>query len=107
MTFMFTKMDMKKDFTSENKEDTMKTNIYAFRDTKIGFMQPFLQQNEAVAMRTLKMAVNDEHSQIRNMAEDIQLYQLGNFDDDTGEIMPEVKFIANAIDHKEVNSNRD
>ena len=107
MTYMYTKMDMKKDFTSENKEDTMKTNIYAFRDTKIGFMQPFLQQNEAVAMRTLKMAVNDEHSQIRNRAEDIQLYQLGTFDDDTGEIVPEVKFVANAIDHKEVNSNRD
>lgn len=85
----------------------MKTNIYAFRDTKIGFMQPFLQQNEAVAMRTLKMAVNDEHSQIRNMAEDIQLYQLGTYDDDTGEIVPEVKFIANAIDHKEVNKNGD
>ena len=83
----------------------MKTNIYAFKDTKIGFMQPFLQQNEAVAMRTLKMAVNDEHSQIRNMAEDIQLYQLGTFDDDTGEIVPEVKFIANAIDHKEMKTN--
>lgn len=85
----------------------MKTNIYAFKDTKIGFMQPFLQQNEAVAMRTLKMAVNDEQGPIRNMAEDIQLYQLGTFDDDTGEIMPEVKFVANAIDHKEVNTNRD
>ena len=85
----------------------MKTNIYAFKDTKIGFMQPFLQQNEAVAIRTLKMAVNDEHSQIRNMAEDIQMYQLGTYDDDTGEIVPEVKFIANAIDHKEVNYNRD
>lgn len=83
----------------------MKTNIYAFKDTKIGFMQPFLQQNEAVATRTLKMAVNDEHSQIRNMAEDIQLYQLGTFDDDTGEIKPKVKFVANAIDHKEVKNN--
>ena len=83
----------------------MKTNIYAFRDTKIGFMQPFLQQNEAVAMRTLKMAVNDEHSQIRNMAEDIQLYQLGYYNDETAEIVPELKFIANAIDHKKEKTN--
>lgn len=85
----------------------MKTNIYAFRDTKIGFMQPFLQQNEAVAMRTLKMAVNDEHSQIRGMAEDIQLYQVGYYNDETAEIIPELKFIANAIDYKEVSKNGD
>lgn len=83
----------------------MVTKIYAFRDTKIGFMQPFLQQNEAVAMRTLKIAVNDENSQIKAMAEDIQLYQLGTFDDESGEIKPEVKFVANAIDKKEVKTN--
>lgn len=80
----------------------MKTGIYAFKDTKIGFMQPFLQQNQSVAVRTLRMAANDEHSQIKNMAEDIQLYQLGTYDDETGEIVPIVKFIANAIDFKEM-----
>ena len=83
----------------------MVTNIYAFRDTKIGFMQPFLQQNEAVALRTLKIAVNDENSQIRAMAEDIQLYYLGTFDDESGEIKPEMKFIANAIDKKKEKTN--
>ncbi len=83
----------------------MKTIMYAFRDTKIGFMQPFLQQNEAVALRTLKIAVNDEKSQIRAMAEDIQLYQVGTFDDETGEVKADLKFVANAIDHKEVNTN--
>ena len=80
----------------------MKTIMYAFRDTKIGFMQPFLQQNEAVAMRTLKMAVNDENSQIRAMADDIQLYQIGTYDDETGEVKADLKFVANAIDHKEM-----
>ena len=83
----------------------MKTIMYAFRDTKIGYMQPFLQQNEAVALRTLKIAVNDEKSQIRAMAEDIQLYQVGTFDDETGEIKANLKFVANAIDHKETNAN--
>ncbi len=80
----------------------MKTIMYAFRDTKIGFMQPFLQQNEAVALRTLKMAVNDEKSQIQAMAEDIQLYQIGTFDDETGEVKADLKFVANAIDKKEM-----
>lgn len=80
----------------------MKTIMYAFRDAKIGFMQPFLQQNEAVALRTLKMAVNDENSQIRAMAEDIQLYQVGTFDDETGEVKADLKFVANAIDKKEM-----
>lgn len=79
----------------------MKTGIYAFKDTKIGFMQPFLQQNQSVALRTLRIATNDEHSQIRAMADDIQLYQLGNFDDETGEIIPNMKYIASAIDFKE------
>lgn len=80
----------------------MKAIMYAFRDTKIGFMQPFLQQNEAVALRTLKMAVNDEKSQIRAMTEDIQLYQIGTFDDETGEVKADLKFVANAIDKKEI-----
>lgn len=80
----------------------MKTIMYAFRDTKIGFMQPFLQQNEAVALRTLKMAVNDENSQIRAMADDIQLYQIGTYDDETGEVKADLKFVANAIDKKEM-----
>ena len=80
----------------------MKAIMYAFRDAKIGFMQPFLQQNEAVALRTLKMAVNDEKSQIRAMADDIQLYQIGTFDDETGEVKADLKFVANAIDHKEM-----
>ena len=83
----------------------MKTLIYANTNTKTGYMQPLIQQNKAVALRTLKIAVNDEKSQIRAMAEDIQLYQVGTFDDETGEIKANLKFVANAIDHKETNAN--
>lgn len=83
----------------------MKTGIYAFKDTKIGFMQPFLQQNRSVAIRTLRIAVNDERSQIKAMADDIQLYQLGTFDDESGEITSDLKYIASAIDFKEEKDN--
>ncbi len=79
----------------------MITGIYAFRDKKIGYMQPFLQQNQEVAIRTLKIAVNDAQSTIRRMAEDIDLYMLGTFDDESGEIKPAQKYIASAINYRE------
>lgn len=74
----------------------MTSKIYAWKDTKIAFKNPFLQQNEAVAMRTAKWTANDQEE---HAIEDIELWQLGEYDDETGRITPcEPKYIVKLID---------
>ena len=63
--------------------------IYALRDIKVGsFMEPFCQANRACAIRTFTNAMKDERSQFRGFKEDIELYELGEYDDKTGTIKP-------------------
>ncbi len=79
----------------------MKLGIYSVKDTKIGYMQPFYQNNEAVAVRNLSNAVNSPQlNNINQNIEDMELWQLGTFDDQTGEITSEIKFVIKAIDLK-------
>ena len=79
----------------------MKLKIYSIKDTKIGYMQPFYQNNEAVAVRNLSNAVNSPQlNNINQNLEDMELWQLGAFDDQTGEITSEIKFVIKAIDLK-------
>lgn len=79
----------------------MKLKIYSIKDTKIGYMQPFYQNNEAVAVRSLANAVNSPQlNNINQNLEDMELWQLGTFDDQTGEITSEIKFVIKAIDLK-------
>lgn len=77
----------------------MKLKIYSIKDTKIGFMQPFYQANQAVAIRAFNNAVNaKESNNINQNADDMELWELGEFDDQTGEIKSEVKYVIKAND---------
>lgn len=77
----------------------MKFKIYSIKDTKIGFMQPFYQANQAVAIRAFNNAVNaKEANNINQNADDMELWELGEFDDQTGEIKSEVKYVIKAND---------
>ena len=77
----------------------MKLKIYSIKDTKVGFMQPFYQANQAVAIRAFNNAVNaKEINNINQNADDMELWELGEFDDQTGEIKSEVKYIVKAND---------
>lgn len=79
----------------------MKFKIYSIKDTKIGFMQPFYQSNDAVAVRAINNAVNaKEINNINQNADDMELWKLGEFDDQTGQITSDIKFIVKAIDLK-------
>ena len=77
----------------------MKLKIYSIKDTKVGFMQPFYQANQAVAIRAFNNAVNaKEINNINQNADDMELWELGEFDDQTGEIKSEVKYVIKAND---------
>ena len=79
----------------------MKMNVYSIKDVKVGYMQPFYQANNAVAIRAFTNAVNDEKvNNINQNADDMELWLLGTFNDETGVIESNVQFLCKANDVK-------
>ena len=82
----------------------MKINLYALKDCKIGFRNPFNMPNDESAKRIIRIAVNNKidenNNEIRKFADDIELWKVGEYDDQTGEIKSTIKFLARAIDYK-------
>lgn len=74
----------------------MKLNIYCIKDTVVGeYESPFYMKNNGTAMRACSDAINA--GKIAN-AKDKQLYILGEFNTETGEIVSDVKFVCNLAD---------
>ena len=69
----------------------MKIGIYAVRDNKVnGFMQPMFLLSEGVARRSFTDAINgDKNGLFYKYPGDFDLYSLGSFDDQTGELIAE------------------
>lgn len=59
----------------------MKYNIYAIQDVLIGFNSPIIFKNEEIAKREYNNFL--ETNPNRN---DMRLFKIGEFDDETGEI---------------------
>lgn len=63
----------------------MKVKLYAVKDVLVGeFMNPVPMANDEVARRSLRIAAN-EPSAFKDNKQDIQLWYLGEFDNETGE----------------------
>lgn len=76
--------------------------IFAIKDVKVGFMQPFMQVNEGVAVREFKNLVNSANSVVSVNYTDMELYCLGTYNLDTGAIESDVKYVVKGADVKEV-----
>lgn len=74
----------------------MKMVICSIHDTKAeAFSQPMFFQAVGQALRSFIDAVTDERDGNNNFAkhpEDFNLFRIGTFDDQTGEIVPEAPF---------------
>ena len=69
--------------------------IFTVRDSKAAaYLPPFFMFNEAMAIRAIQDAVNDEKHQFHLHPEDYHLFRIGVFDDDTGEITPEAPTVV-------------
>ena len=81
----------------------MKMKLYSIKDTKVAMKNPFLAHNDAEATRMLKNVVNDKrnNSEIAMNPEDHELWGVGLWDDQTGKIESDIRFITKAIDLKE------
>lgn len=62
--------------------------IFSIKDVKIGFMNPFYQNSVDVAKRSFKNAVSDKRGNLYTIKDDLELWELGSFDETTGLIAP-------------------
>ena len=62
--------------------------LYSIRDVRTGFMQPTLDQNSASASRNFEHAVLQPSSLMNSHPKDYALYHVGDFNQETGEIIP-------------------
>lgn len=64
----------------------MKFPIYAVRDSLLGFSAPIIRDNDAVASRAFEFDCNRDNSPYRTHSEQFQLYHIGEYDTDTGDL---------------------
>lgn len=80
--------------------------IFCIKDTKVGFMNPFVEPNDAVAVREFGNLVNSNGSSVVSANyQDMELYRLGSFSHDTGVIESEVVYLVKGADVKRVELN--
>lgn len=72
--------------------------IFAIKDVKVGFMQPFIQVNDAVALREFTNIVNSGSSVVSANYTDMELYRIGSYNQDTGLIESKVDFLIKGSD---------
>lgn len=65
----------------------MKLNIYAIYDSKIeAYMQPFFMRTKGEALRAWEELANDSKSNISKHPADFTLFEIGEYDDQTGAV---------------------
>lgn len=62
--------------------------ICCMRDQLTGFMNPFCTTNESVAERDFKILINDDKQSLHYNPQHFDLYKIGTFNTETGEIIP-------------------
>lgn len=81
----------------------MKNQYYAIRDNLSEmYMTPVLFQNENVALRWFSGVVNqkDQNEVIYNNPADFELWKLGIYDNNTGDLVPMLEKIATGLSVK-------
>ena len=75
--------------------------VYAVYDDKVGaYMQPFSMESRGQAVRAFSDSVNDPKSIWYRHPGDFQLYELGEFDEKSGEFVNRREFVIAAVDVK-------
>lgn len=62
--------------------------VYAIRDYKVGYTNLVVEENEAVAVRNLKLALRNPDTLFYNEPKDFALFRLGTYNTETGDIVP-------------------
>lgn len=77
----------------------MRYPLFSIRDSLVGFGIPFSADNDAVAMRYFDQAIQQPNSIYSLNKNNFDLYSVGFFDTESGEIEPvQPKYICSAND---------
>lgn len=70
--------------------------VFAIRDTKVGFGNPFADQTAASAIRGFEYSLTKADGIVGFAPSDYELYELGSFDTDSGALtaLPQPKFLV-------------
>ena len=86
-----------------------KKALYAVKDEAVGFMDVFVQVNDAIAVRAFHEAVNNPTSPFNKYPESFTLYRVGFLNEVTGSLINDQKEIMKAINcitrKEEINEN--
>lgn len=77
----------------------MKIKLYALKDTLVAFKSIWTSHNDETAIRAVKSSMEAEKIPTSEI-EDLQLWYLGTYNDQTGIIESSPKFIAKLTDIK-------
>lgn len=81
----------------------MIVNIYTFRDIQVPvFQKPFYDTNEpdkVQKMTARRVSIASPEEVVNNHLADLELYFLGSYDDETGEIVSKVRFLLRCQDY--------
>lgn len=81
------------------------TKIFSVYDDKAeAFLPPFFAMTQGVALRTFHQAATDENHQFCKHAADYTLFEIGQFDENTGTIEghQNIKNVGNALTIKDI-----
>jgi len=87
----------------------MKQMIYSVMDSKVKvFTQPFNRRNANEALRDWQNTVNDPQSPFGRHPGDYTLFEIGVFDDETGQIQMHESFtnLGNGLQFKQTEGNQ-
>lgn len=76
----------------------MIVNLYSVRDSITTYKLPWPARNDADALRTFRNTVSDPSSDLYRIRNDVQLWHVGEYNDETGEISGKLEFITNGGD---------
>lgn len=77
----------------------MTLEYYAIKDTKVGFLNPFLQHNLAEAKRSFRSLARDDRSEVAKNPADYELWKVGQWDDILGYMQgQQPEFIENGLE---------
>jgi len=74
-------------------------------DAAKAYMQPFSRQTTGLALRDFTNMVNDPSTIINRHASQFVLFQIGTFDDSTGELASSQELVVSAMQVKESGNN--
>lgn len=62
--------------------------VYSYRDVKTGFGAPHIEANDPAAVRSFSAAINMDSGVMSFSPSDFDLYKIGEFDMNSGELIP-------------------